>query len=78
MSCDCGNLDTTVVSLQAVRNCTGSYTKGARWMGHGSTIACQFSDDAASLCDASTVSYHSHKYMYVLFVFVCRLPLKWQ
>ena len=56
VSCNCGNVDTTVVSLQAVRNCTGSYTEGARWMGLGNSTACQFSSNIASLCGLTTVS----------------------
>ena len=59
VSCNCGRLDTTVVSLQAIRNCTGSYTGGASWMGRGNSTACQFSSAVSNLCGLSTVSCSS-------------------
>lgn len=64
VSCDCGNLDTTVVSLQAIRNCTGSYTDGAMWVGRGNSTACRFSSNVASLCGITTVSPFLKYYNY--------------
>ena len=55
VSCSCGSLDTTTVSLQATRNCTGSYEGGAMWVGTGDTVACRFSREAQDLCAISTV-----------------------
>ena len=55
VSCNCGSLDTTVVRLEATRNCTGSYESGARWVGTGNLTACQFSSEAQDLCSISTV-----------------------
>lgn len=74
VSCNCGNLDTTVVSLQALRNCSGSYTDGARWADRGNSTACRFSSNVASLCDVTTVSYLIypiiHNYYYYIFTLI--------
>ena len=56
VSCTCGSLDTTMLKLQAIRNCTGSYTDGAEWMGPGNSTACQFSNVAMNLCSLYDVS----------------------
>ena len=56
VSCTCGNLDTTMLNLQAVRNCKGSYTDGASWMGPGKSTACRLSSAAINLCALYDVS----------------------
>ena len=62
VSCTCGSLDTTMLKLQAIRNCTGSYTEGAKWMGPGNSTACQFSNAAMNLCSLYDVSCLSQGY----------------